>query len=153
MPTTWLEWKHKASLLENQWRQFQDMQPKAATNWMFLFCPPPAIISTTATSSSSSRTSAPAASSVPQPMDLDHTHPMKRDPCHGLCFNCGKPGHIVKVCQGPCACHTCDSATLHSRIRPDAGLTTSYRYEWTDRPWWADTRDGLLAAQNGSFCE
>src|SRR5258708_1581360 len=134
MPTTWLEWKHKASLLENQWRQFQDMQPKAATNWMFLFCPPPAIISTTATSSSSSRTSAPAASSVPQPMDLDHTHPMKRDPCHGLCFNCGKPGHIVKVCQGPCACHTCDSATLHSRIRPDAGLTTSYRYEWTDRP-------------------
>src|SRR5258707_64777 len=32
MPTTWLEWKHKASLLENQWRWFQDMQPKAATN-------------------------------------------------------------------------------------------------------------------------
>src|SRR5260370_23464970 len=78
------------------------MQPKAANKWMFLFCPPPAIISTTATSSSSSRTSAPAASSVPQPMDLDHTHPMKRDPCHGLCFNCGKPGHITKVCQGPC---------------------------------------------------
>src|SRR5258705_4708951 len=47
MPTTWLEWKHKASLLDNQWRQFQDMQPKAATNWTFLFHPPPAIISTT----------------------------------------------------------------------------------------------------------
>src|SRR6266446_2987857 len=40
MPTTWLEWKHKASLLDNQWRQFQDMQPKAATNWTFSFCPP-----------------------------------------------------------------------------------------------------------------
>src|SRR5258708_39419035 len=34
-------------------------------------------------------------------MDLDHTHPVKRDPHHGLCFNCGKPGHIMKVCQGP----------------------------------------------------
>src|SRR5260221_1928698 len=33
MPTTWLEWKRKASLLDNQWRRFQDMQPKAATNW------------------------------------------------------------------------------------------------------------------------
>src|SRR5258708_20333387 len=32
MPTTWLEWKCKASLLDNQWRRFQDMQPKAATN-------------------------------------------------------------------------------------------------------------------------
>ncbi len=101
MPTNWLEWKCKASLLDNQWRWFQDMQPKTATNWMFLFHPPPAIISTTATSSSSSQTSAPAASSVPQPMDLDRTHLMKRDPHHGLCFNCGKPGHITKVCQGP----------------------------------------------------
>src|SRR6266446_8281120 len=41
MPTTWLEWKCKASLLDNQWRQFQDMQPKATTNWMFSFHPPP----------------------------------------------------------------------------------------------------------------
>src|SRR6266436_2164379 len=61
MPTTWLEWKCKASLLDNQWRRFQDMQPKAATNWTFSSCPPPAIISTAATSS-------PTASSVPQPM-------------------------------------------------------------------------------------
>src|SRR5258707_15394373 len=35
MPTTWLEWKRKASLLDNQWRRFQDMQPKAATNQTF----------------------------------------------------------------------------------------------------------------------
>src|SRR5260221_10194715 len=77
------------------------MQPKAATNQTSSFHPPPAIISTATTSSSSSQTSAPATSSVPQPMDLDHTHLMKRDPHHGLCFNCGKPGHIVKVCQGP----------------------------------------------------
>src|SRR5258708_31846132 len=77
------------------------MQPKAATNWMFSSHPPPAIILTAAASSPSSQPSAPTASSVPQPMDLDHTHPVKRDPHHGLCFNCGKPGHIAKVCQGP----------------------------------------------------
>src|SRR5258708_1776972 len=100
MPTTWLEWKCKASLLDNQWRRFQDMQPKAATNQTFSSCPPPAIVSTTAASSPSSRPSAPAASSVPQPMDLGCTHPVKRDPCHGFCFNCGKPGHIAKVCRG-----------------------------------------------------
>src|SRR5258707_247436 len=40
MPTTWLEWKCKASLLDNQWRRFQDMQPKATTNWMFSSHPP-----------------------------------------------------------------------------------------------------------------
>src|SRR5258708_39785957 len=73
------------------------MQPKAATNQMFSSCPPPAIILTTTTSSPSSRPSTPAASSVPQPMDLDCTHPVKRDPHHGLCFNCGKPGHIWNV--------------------------------------------------------
>src|SRR5258705_532676 len=99
MPTTWLEWKHKASLLDNQWRRFRDMQPKAATNWTFSSCPPPAIVSTTATSSPSSQPSAPAASSVPQPIDLDCTPLVKRAPCHGLSFNCAKPGHILKVCQ------------------------------------------------------
>src|SRR6266481_3775785 len=55
MPTTWLEWKRKASLLDNQWRRFRDTQPKAATNQTFLFHPPPAIILTAATASSSSQ--------------------------------------------------------------------------------------------------
>src|SRR6266481_2727432 len=41
MPTTWLEWKHKASLLDNQWRRFQDTQPKAATNRTFSSHPQP----------------------------------------------------------------------------------------------------------------
>src|SRR5260370_3934011 len=77
------------------------MQPKATTNRTFSSHPPPAIVSTATTSSSSSRPSTPTASSVPQPMDLDRTHPVKRDPRHGLCFNCGKPGHITKVCRGP----------------------------------------------------
>src|SRR5258708_15375503 len=99
MPTTWAEWKHKVSLLDNQCRHFQDMQPKAAANWMFSFCSPPAVALTAATTSpTSSQPSTSATSSVPQPMDLDCTHLMKKDPHHGLCFNCGKPGHIAKVC-------------------------------------------------------
>src|SRR5260221_381892 len=95
------------------------MQPKSATNWMFSSHPPPAIILTAAASSPSSRPSAPTASSVPQPMDLDHTHPVKRDPHHGLCFNCGKPGHITKVCQGPCTQNIQNiNATTIPRLTP-----------------------------------
>src|SRR5258707_5621665 len=119
MPTTWLEWKCKTSLLDNQWRRFQDMQPKAATNQMFSSHPPPAIILTAAASSPSSQPSTPAASSVTQPMDLDCTHPVKRDPHHGLCFNCGKPGYIVKVCQGPHAQNVWNvDATVILRLTP-----------------------------------
>src|SRR5260221_12162674 len=98
MLTTWAEWKHKASLLNNQWRHFQDTQPKSATNQIFSFHSSPAATLTTTVASPSSQPSAPTTSSVPQPMDLDHTHLMKRDPHHGLCFNCGKPGHIAKIC-------------------------------------------------------
>src|SRR5258707_2297573 len=35
MPTTWLEWKCKGSLQDNQCRRLQDIQPKAATNLTF----------------------------------------------------------------------------------------------------------------------
>src|SRR5258708_17008694 len=105
MPTTWAEWKHKTSLLNNQWRQFQDTQLKAATTKPSLFCSPPVVTSTaTASSSSSSPFSKPSATMAPpapQPMDLDHTNPVKKDPCSGLCFNYGKSGHIMKVCRGP----------------------------------------------------
>src|SRR5260221_1778683 len=95
------------------------MQPKAATNRMFSSHPPPAIVLTATASSASSRPSAPAASSVPQPMDLDHTHLVKRDPHHGLCFNCGKPGHIAKVCQGPHAQNIWNiNATMILRLAP-----------------------------------
>src|SRR5258708_39117578 len=87
---------------------------------MFSSCPPPAIVSTAAASSPSSRPSTPAAPSVPQPMDLDCTHPVKRDPHHGLCFNCGKPGHIAKVCQGPCAQNIWNvNATTVPRLAPE----------------------------------
>src|SRR5258707_3316910 len=103
MPSTWAEWKRKTSLLDNQWRQFRDTQPKATSAKSSSFCPSSVTpFTVTASSTSSSRPSAPPAPSGPQPMDLDHTNPVKRDPCSGLCFNCGKPGHIAKVCRGPC---------------------------------------------------
>src|SRR6266436_2968824 len=60
MPTTWAEWKCKTSLLDNQWRQFQDTQLKAATTKPSLFCSPPVITSTAATSSSTSSFSRPS---------------------------------------------------------------------------------------------
>src|SRR5258708_27116615 len=96
------------------------MQAKATTNQMFSFQPPQAVISTATATSSSSQLPAPAASSVPQPMDLDRTHLMKRDPHHGLCFNCGKPGHITKVCQGPHAQNIRNAnATTIPRLAPN----------------------------------
>src|SRR5260221_14709797 len=62
----------------------------------------------------------PTASSVPQPMDLDRTHPVKRDPHHGLCFNCGKPGHITKVCRGLHAQNVQNvDATMIPRLTPE----------------------------------
>src|SRR5260221_3943468 len=102
MPSTWAEWKHKTSLLDNQWRRFQDTQPKATSAKLSSFRPSSIAPFTTATSStSSSKPSAPPVPSGPQPMDVDRTIPVKRDPHSGLCFNCGKPGHIAKVCRGP----------------------------------------------------
>src|SRR5260370_10019603 len=109
MPTTWAEWKCKTSLLDNQWRQFQDTQLKAATTKPSLFCSPPVITPTAATSSSFSKPSAATVPPAPQPMDLDCTNPVKKDPHSSLCFNCGKLGHIAKVCRGVTAgnglCH------------------------------------------------
>src|SRR6266478_2109823 len=104
MPSTWAEWKCKTSLLDNQWRRFQDTQPKATSAKSSSFRPSSVTpFAAAASSTSSSKPSTPPVPSGPQPMDLDHTNPVKRDPHSGLCFNCGKPGHIVKVCRGPCA--------------------------------------------------
>src|SRR5258707_9052954 len=113
---------HPRSMERLSWYDLPSPSPPTPGHlqWMFSFCPPPAIVSTTTTSSSSSRTSTPAASSVPQPMDLDCTHPMKRDPRHGLCFNCGKPGHIAKVCQGLHAQSVQNvNATMIPRLAPE----------------------------------
>src|SRR5258707_10892334 len=102
MPSTWAEWKRKTSLLANQWRWFRDTQPKATSPKSSSFHPSSvAPFAAAASSTSSSKPSAPPVPSGPQPIDLDHTNPVKRDPRSGLCFNCGKPGHITKVCRGP----------------------------------------------------
>src|SRR5260370_30541895 len=103
MPSTWAEWKRKTSLLYNQWTQFRDTQLKATSAKLSSFRPSSITPFAVATSSaSSSKPSAPPVPSGPQPIDLDRTNPVKRDPRSGLCFNCGKPGHIAKVCRGPC---------------------------------------------------
>src|SRR5258706_6329793 len=102
MPSTWAEWKRKTSLLDNQWRWFRDTQPKATSAKLSSFHPSSiAPFAIAASSTSSSKPSVPPAPSGPQPMDLDRTNPVKRDPRSGLWFNCGKPGHIAKVCRGP----------------------------------------------------
>src|SRR6266436_3855828 len=120
MPTTWAEWKHKTSLLDNQWRQFQDTQPKAATTKPSLFCSPPVITPTATASSSFSKPSATALPPAPQPMDLDRTNLVKKDPHSSLCFNCGKPGHITKVCRGPHAQNIWNiDAAMTLRLTPE----------------------------------
>src|SRR5260370_15537105 len=119
MPTTWAEWKCKTSLLNNQWRQFQDTQLKAATTKPSLFCSPPVVTSTATASSSFSKPSATTAPPAPQPMDLDCTNPTKKDPCSGLCFNCGKLCHIAKFCSEPRAHNVQNvNAAMTPRLTP-----------------------------------
>src|SRR5258708_16725129 len=103
MPTSWAEWKRKTSLLDNQWRQFQDTQLKAATTKPSLSHSPPVVTPTAAASSSFSKPSAATAPPAPQPMHLHHTHPVTKDPHSRLYFNCLKPGHITTIYTQPCA--------------------------------------------------
>src|SRR5258708_3527899 len=108
MPTTWAEWKCKTSLLHNQWRGVLDTHLKAAPTKRPLFHSP------------LSKPSATAAPPAPQPMDLDHTNPVKKDPCSSLCFNCGKLGHIAKVCRGPHAQNVQNiNAVMTLRLAPE----------------------------------
>src|SRR5258708_24633341 len=98
----------------------QDMNLTILSNLPFSPGPPLLIVTPPTSSSTSSSPSTPTASSVPQPMDLDPTHLVKRDPHHGLCFNCGKPGHIAKVCRGPCAQNIWNiNATMIPRLTPE----------------------------------
>ena len=96
MLITLAEWKAKASLLDNQWHQFQSTQPHSffpkaiSISCPPNFQPPPFHPSSLAPSTTG-----------PQPMDLDCDHQTGRDPFQGVCFNCGKPGHMARSCQEP----------------------------------------------------
>src|SRR5258706_10241775 len=92
MPRTWVEWKHKASILDNQWRRFNATHPQMmmsknpATSAMTPMCStvlPPSALSSTRSPISPTPSSKPAADL--QPMDLDCTK-SKNPP--QTCSNC-----------------------------------------------------------------
>ncbi len=106
MPRTWVEWKHKASILDNQWRQFnatcpQMMMPKNPTTSTMTPMRSTALPSSAPPSTHSPMPSAPSSKPAadPQPMDLDH---MKSKNPPQTCYNCNKLGHIAQNCLEPC---------------------------------------------------
>src|SRR5258708_460459 len=107
MPRTWAEWKHEASILDNQWRQFNATHPQMTMSKnpttstmtpMHSTAPPPS----TPSSTHSPMPPAPSSKSAadPQPMDLDQ---MKSKNPPQTCYNCNKPGDITQNCLEPCA--------------------------------------------------
>src|SRR5258708_20132541 len=120
MPRTWAEWKHEASILDNQWRQFNATHPQMtmsknpATSTTTPMCSaalPPSAPSSTYSPIPPAPTSKSAAD--PQPMDLDCTK-SKNPPW--TCYNCNKLGHIAQNCPEPCAhqVHNVDPLSLET---------------------------------------
>ena len=97
MPTTWAEWKQKASILDNQWRHFQTSQVRTTP-------PRPAISPFHARPTPHTappRTAVPTPPTPGQPMELDRLQPTRRDPRRVVCYNCNCPGHFSRDCTKP----------------------------------------------------
>src|SRR5258705_11076078 len=106
MSRTWGEWKHEASILDNQWRRFNATCPQMMTSKnpaTSTMTPMHSAALPLSTPSSTHSPIPPTPSSKlaadPQPMDLDHTK-SKNPPW--TCYNCNKPGHIAQNCLEPC---------------------------------------------------
>src|SRR5258708_8909230 len=105
MSRNWVEWKAKASILDNQLRQFNATHPQmtmaknpttSAMTPMHSTALPPSPLSSTHSPIPPAPSSKPAVD--PQPMDLDHTK-SKNPPW--TCYNCNKLGHIAQNCLEP----------------------------------------------------
>src|SRR5258708_5647751 len=116
IPRTWVEWKHKASILDNQWRQFNATHPQMMTSKnpatstmtpMHSATPPPSAPPSTCSPMPSAPSSKPAVDL--QPMDLDR---MKSKNPPRTCYNCNKPGHIAQNCLEPCTHQVCNADPL-----------------------------------------
>src|SRR5258707_4054766 len=106
MPRTWAEWKHEASTLDNQWRQFNATCPQmmvsknpatSAMTPMHSTTLPPSAPSSTCSPMPPAPSSKSAADL--QPMDLDC---MKSKNPPQTCYNCNKLGQIARNCLEPC---------------------------------------------------
>src|SRR6266446_6493004 len=116
MPRTWVEWKHEASILDNQWREFNATHPQMMTSKnpttsamtpMHSAALPPSAPSSTRPPMPPAPSSKPAAD--PQPMDLDC---MKSKNPPWTCYNCNKLGHIAWNCLEPHMHRVCNADPL-----------------------------------------
>src|SRR5258708_6938509 len=104
MPRTWVEWKHEASIIDNQWRQFNATCPQVTTSKNSTTTPMRSVAlppSAPPSAHSPPMPPTPSTQLAPdlQPMDFDR-HRSKHPP--QTCYNCNKLGHITQNCLEPC---------------------------------------------------